>query len=70
MVAGGETLMLLPVSPPGDQLYVVAPLATSVIESPLQMVFESTAATEIVGEVTLMSTEAVFEQPPTDPVTV
>lgn len=68
--AVGETETEAPFSAPGFQVYVVAPLAESVVELPLQIVGADAVAVTVGEGFTVMVTCAVEEQPEEVPVTV
>ena len=69
MVTVGLTEMLVPVDPPGLQVYVLAPLPVKVVELPLQIDVAPLMLT--VGDgFTVTPTVLVDEQPEVVPVTV
>ena len=71
VVTVGDTTTLLPMSPPGFQVYDVAPKAVSVEFGLLQVIgFETEVVREITVPVTLTDKVLVLEHNPEFPVTV
>ena len=70
MVAAGVTTTEVPVKLPGIQVYVVAPLAVSVVELPLQIVGDDAEAVTVGLGVTVINCVAVPVHPAVVQVTV
>lgn len=68
-LAFGLTVMLVPVCPV-LQTYELAPVAVKVVDSPWQMLDEDAVTFTLIDGLTVITAEAVAEQPLVVPVTV